>query len=144
MSAYATVEQADEYHNARTTGDAWSALSNKEALLLVASDYIDLTYVFAGVKTDYAQERAFPRNGSLTVPTAVRQAACVLALYGASVDLMANPERLESRVTVDVITVEYEQQGNAAGYIGRLRYVDALLKPYLDGGSMGEGRMIRG
>lgn len=146
MTAYATIEQANQYHAARTSASAWSLVSNKEALLLVASDYIDVAYSFAGQKTGSMQQRQFPRNGSQDIPWQVMHAACVLALIGNEVDLMGNTERDEKRVTVGEITVEYDGSNTFSWGDGRNRYVDMLLRDLLASANLGigSGRLIRG
>lgn len=150
---YATVEQADEYFNARINSAEWAEFADDEKpkLLLAASDHIDFSYRFKGSKTDPLQMRKFPRTGISgydpgKVPLEVIYACCELALIagqnsaeggnGLDVDIK---EMAEKRVKVDVIEVEYDAEllakyGNSFG-TGLNKTVDNLLYPFLWNGT---------
>lgn len=102
MLSYATVAEADEYHNARQTAAQWDDYTptQKQQRLVSASDLIDRLFAYKGKPENDAQARAFPRllpqevpDGALfrrlpeygaerqaVLPESVKQACCELAL----------------------------------------------------------------
>lgn len=76
MAVYGDVTEATTYHDARGQGSRWSAVSDQEAALQRATDYIDQRYreklksgrwasMFTGERTNgRSQENEWPRTGA--------------------------------------------------------------------------------
>lgn len=79
--SYCSVGEADNYFQDRLFSSLWDTESqeNKEKALKTATRYIDHLF-FKGEKTDSEQELEFPRDGDTTIPIAIKNATCELAL----------------------------------------------------------------
>jgi len=91
-NSYCTVEQADDYMDARLSTDAWDALStsDKESALAMATRRINAER-FGGRKTAQSQALQFPREviydkdgyvyDSNVIPQELINATCEMALF---------------------------------------------------------------
>ncbi|WII92456.1 hypothetical protein QEO94_07330 [Kingella negevensis] len=86
MLSYATLDYANEYHDARQTATRWDDFTpeQKQQRLVSASDLIDRIFRYAGKPESNTQIRAFPRilheKQPALLPEAIKQACCELAL----------------------------------------------------------------
>lgn len=86
MLSYATLDYANEYHDARQTSSRWDDFTpeQKQQRLVSASDLIDRIFRYAGKPESNTQIRAFPRilheKQPALLPEAIKQACCELAL----------------------------------------------------------------
>lgn len=121
MNAYLEIDVVNAYHEIRPSAAAWDAVEEKEAAILMASDYLDVNYKFSGVKTLDSQMREFPRNGATALPYKVVSAICELALMSTS--LTTGESQKKKSVTVGDISVVYESQTEKIK-----SYVEKLLR----------------
>lgn len=145
MTAYLTVEEADDYHRLRMSAETWAELSEEEKTrrLVSASDFLDVNYRFNGEKADPLQIRQFPRKGdeALGIPVAIRYAVCELALQDS---LNQNAEQKMMSVKVGSISVNYDTHSTIADSSNRFNYVRQLLAVWLDRSSFGTVKLERG
>lgn len=157
MTTYATVAEADEYYAARNNAD-WAALTTqvKQASLILATDYIEATYLQAwqGRRVSSIQPLSWPRFDvivdsveidSTAIPQAVKNATIEMAGRAAAGEALIQDQ--SQRVTeerVDVLTVKYSE---ASSPEQRYPYVNRLLSPYLRSSVGGDGvqavRLVR-
>lgn len=81
MSAYLTLQEAQEYYDGRLYTDAWDCATeiNRNKALTMASRAIDrLNY--HGIKADEAQTLQFPRSTDSVVPEDIKSASAEEAL----------------------------------------------------------------
>lgn len=143
-NSYISIANADIYWSARNDS-VWSAASDaeKEKALIEATQYIDGNYEFIG---EYITSNtlAWPRNfvyvthgnfagktiDSNTIPQAVKDACCELALEALSARLMAIKDRggAVKREKVDVVEVEYSDFAPSGK---TYNFATSLLKPLL-------------
>ena len=78
---YADQTYAGTYFGERLGTSAWDSASsgNKDKALKQATRVLD-TLNYRGAKSDEAQVREFPRNGESTIPEAIKEACCEVAL----------------------------------------------------------------
>lgn len=129
---YASISQADAFFAARRNM-TWAALSDdeKQARLLLASDYLDAAYRFKYAKTDHKQTRQFPRNGMTDIPPEIKQAVMILAGdMGFSGSLTAAKTQQRNRVKVGELEVEYAD-ANASGSLTDWPLIDGLLRDWI-------------
>jgi hypothetical protein len=69
------------------------------------------------------------------VPTEVKAACSELALISGSQVLMPNLERAQSEVKIGEINIKYDVFSSE---LPRYKFIDAILKMYLSGGSMAQ------
>lgn len=130
-NSYVTTDEADTYFTDRGN-TTWGSLTNKEALLIQATDYIEAVYSesFKGVKLTDEQALSFPRiinYETVTTPLRVKNAVCELALKANDGELLEDSTQSITEKTVDVLTIkysEYSPQGT------RYNFVQSLLSPY--------------
>jgi len=81
VTAYCTVEEADDYFSTRLYSDSWTnaARTEKAAALTHATRTID-RLLLKGRKTDSTQSLAFPRYPDTEIPAVVKHACCEEAL----------------------------------------------------------------
>ena len=116
---YITVEQCAAYHDQRLTASAWAAIENKDAAVLMASDYIDANYTFLGAKTDPDQVREFPRNGATALPYSFECAVCELALLSTSLTDTKSADK--KSVKIGSIAIEYKDStAESLSYVAKL------------------------
>lgn len=128
--SYIDTAFADAYFLKRGVTE-WADLTNKEALIVRAMDYIENNYTFIGSKLLETQSLSFPRviDGATIFPTALKNAACELAIKSNDDDLLADGEKTTIREKVGTLEVEYDpNQSNTKTY----RFVDKLLSPYIE------------
>ena len=100
MDAYATTTFGDTYFENILRADAWddADAATQTKALKESTLWID-GLNFKGQKADADQERQFPRGTDTTVPEAVQQACCDLALVlldGIEVEMEMSNQRLVS------------------------------------------------
>ena len=142
---YGTVLDADAYHLARGTGDAWDDVADKESALLVASEWIDRKYRtrFPGYKVGRrTQEREWPRYDaydaanefilSTDIPIEIEQATYEAALrHGTDPgSLSPDVDPPLSRIKADTVELEYAGTNQTTDY----PTVSSLLSNLLVGG----------
>lgn len=134
--AYAAVVDADAYHTAMGN-TAWAALTTleKEVALRIASQYVDVTYDFQGVKLVHNQALEWPRdwypdnNYSWPIKN-LTAAVCELALKSRTQALTVDQEdRAVKKETVGPVAVEYAD--SAQGGQVRFAIVDKLMAKLL-------------
>ncbi len=143
--SYASVVEADAYFAARGQADAWDAVEDKEVALRLAADYLSYTYrnLWAGDRLDSLQALDWPRvevpwdtptgyRDYRVIPRELKNAQCELALRTAAGSLIADLGRETKRETVDVITVEYADNGSRQT---EYSIVDGWLKSLLGVGA---------
>jgi len=102
-NSYATVGQADAYHEGRLHAAAWTAANQatKEAALVMATRFLDANVEWAGQRIDIDQALAWPRRGvrwdghavqESSLPRPVRAATCELARLLIGSDLQADQD----------------------------------------------------
>ena len=139
-NSYADVDYADSYFLDRNN-TTWSALAKaqKEALLILGTDYIETTYYgsFRGVALVDTQALQFPRvdvYGLEINYDRVKKAVCELAIRANDGDLNKDIDRQAIEETVDVITIKYSASSDP-----KTRYplIATLLTPLLSNGKSG-------
>lgn len=157
MTSYATVAEADAYYAARNNAE-WAALTTpaKESALVLATDYIEATYLQAwqGNRVSSTQALSWPRYGvivdgyqvdSTTVPQAVIKATIEMASRAAAGEaLISDQAQRVVKEKVDVLETTYSE---ASSPEQRYPYVNRLLSPYLRSAVGGDGlqtvRLVR-
>ncbi|MCD8213264.1 MAG: hypothetical protein LUC34_04330 [Campylobacter sp.] len=126
--SYIGIDYADDYFSTRNVAE-WANLPNKEALLIKATDFIEVAYFskWRGERLTLNQALAFPRDSG-GVPEKLKKAVCELALKASSGELMSDIERLTKKEKVGSIEVEYADNASA---VTKYAYVASLLKPLL-------------
>lgn len=139
-NSYTDVAYADSYFLDRNNA-TWSALTTtqKEALLILGTDYIETTYYgsFRGVVLNILQALQFPRvdvYGLEINYDRVKKAVCELALRANDGDLNKDIDKQAIEETVDVITIKYSASSDP-----KTRYplIATLLTPLLSNGKSG-------
>lgn len=147
---YGTEEGGLSYATERGRQAEWAAIANKEAALLIASEYIDANFgrLFSGWKTgERAQERQWPRtsayanDGSMwlillpsdTVPVEVERATYELAMRvgnGTALTVDFNASGSFKKAAVEgAVSVEFWGSGTAADAQTIFPIVNAILSP---------------
>lgn len=103
-NAYATLAQADAYHEAHAYGDTWRAayVEQKQRALLTATRLLDQHLVWAGTAASTTQRLAWPRTGlldangntlsSTAIPDRIVEACAELARQLLEADRTADSE----------------------------------------------------
>ena len=129
--SFVSVAYADTYFTTRGVS-AWASLTNKEALLIKATDYIEAVYSesWKGVTLNDTQSLSFPRiiDDSTVYPDRLLKAVCELALKANSGDLLVDVEQRTIEEKVDVITVKYAEYSDQKT---QYSMVYGLISPYL-------------
>ncbi len=145
MTMYVTVTEADTYWFDRSNA-IWDAAtpSTKEAALRQATAFLDTNYEWQGVRTSSVQALAWPRVlpdavdtdgryvASDTIPDAVKDACCELALESLSAPLAASHDRLTKTETIGPMSITYMDGVSGAK---RFPFVDMLVKRLITGGN---------
>lgn len=136
-NSYATVAQADTFHTERGNTGWTGDDATKQTALIRATDYLTQVYTesWIGDKTDQNQSLDWPRAGiynlaANTIPKALIQATCILALEALTQDLNPTLGRAVKKEKVDVIEVEYM---DSASPTSTRPAIDGLLSKYLSG-----------
>lgn len=139
--SYASVATADAYHAARGN-DAWDAVDNKEAALRNATDYMVQAYRmrWAGYRKFATQALDWPRYeapmtdsmygnyyDSGSIPAAVVNACCALALKAAAGDLSPDLAPRVTSESVGPISVTYAADGRQTTVY---RAIDSMLQDF--------------
>ena len=139
-NSYTDVAYADSYFLDRNN-ITWSTLTTaqKEALLILGTDYIETTYYnsFKGVMLNNLQALQFPRVDAYGLDInydRVKKAVCELALRANDGDLNKDIDKQAIEETVDVITIKYSASSDP-----KTRYplIATLLTPLLSNGKSG-------
>ncbi len=102
-NSYATVAEADSYHEGRLHASAWTAAiqATKEAALVMATRFLDGNVEWLGRRIDIDQALAWPRQGAIwdghavpcdLLPRPVKNAASELARLLIGADLQADQD----------------------------------------------------
>ena len=129
--SFVSVAYADTYFTTRGV-NAWASLTNKEALLIKATDYIEAVYSesWKGVTLNDTQSLSFPRiiDDATVYPDRLLKAVCELALKANDGDLLVDVEQRTIEEKVDVITVKYAEYSDQKT---QYSMVYGLISPYL-------------
>lgn len=129
--SFVSVAYADTYFTTRGVS-AWASLTNKEALLIKATDYIEAVYSesWKGVTLNDTQSLSFPRiiDDATVYPDRLLKAVCELALKANSGDLLVDVEQRTIEEKIDVITVKYAEYSDQKT---QYSMVYGLISPYL-------------
>ena len=129
--SFVSVAYADTYFTTRGVS-AWASLTNKEALLIKATDYIEAVYseAWKGVTLNDTQSLSFPRiiDDATVYPDRLLKAVCELALKANDGDLLVDVEQRTVEEKVDVITVKYAEYSDQKT---QYSFVYGLISPYL-------------
>ena len=129
--SFVSVAYADTYFTTRGV-NAWASLTNKEALLIKATDYIEAVYSesWKVVTLNDTQSLSFPRiiDDSTVYPDRLLKAVCELALKANDGDLLVDVEQRTIEEKVDVITVKYAEYSDQKT---QYSMVYGLISPYL-------------
>ena len=129
--SFVSVAYADTYFSTRGVS-AWASLTNKEALLIKATDYIEAVYSesWKGVTLNDTQSLSFPRiiDDATVYHDRLLKAVCELALKANDGDLLVDVEQRTIEEKVDVITVKYAEYSDQKT---QYSMVYGLISPYL-------------
>ena len=129
--SFVSVAYADTYFSTRGVS-AWASLTNKEALLIKATDYIEAVYSesWKGITLNDTQSLSFPRiiDDATVYPDRLLKAVCELALKANDGDLLVDVEQRTTEEKVDVITVKYAEYSDQKT---QYSMVYGLISPYL-------------
>ena len=129
--SFVSVAYADTYFSTRNV-TTWASLTNKEALLIKATDYIEAVYSesWKGVTLNDTQSLSFPRiiDDATVYPDRLLKAVCELALKANDGDLLVDVEQRTVEEKVDVITVKYAEYSDQKT---QYSMVYGLISPYL-------------
>ena len=110
--SFVSVAYADTYFSTRNV-TGWASLTNKEALLIKATDYIEAVYseAWKGTTLNDTQSLSFPRiiDDATVYPDRLLKAVCELAYKANSGDLLVDVEQRTIEEKIDVITVKYAE-----------------------------------
>ena len=129
--SFVSVAYADTYFSTRNVTE-WASLTNKEALLIKATDYIEAVYseAWKGVVLLDTQSLSFPRiiDDETVYPDRLKKAVCELAFKANSGDLLVDVEQRTIEEKIDVITVKYAEYSDQKT---QYSMVYGLISPYL-------------
>jgi len=118
-NAYEDSTAADAYFADRLTNTTWSAQTNKDALLVTATGYLDGYMSWEGLKTDTEQALHWPATGVLDystgedmddsiIPNLVKVAMYELAYYLISNSISYDNAEFE-KIKVGPISIEFDE-----------------------------------
>jgi hypothetical protein len=129
-NSYATVEEADEYHDGRLHDDAWDN-ADKEAALVWAALLLDGWVVWTGQATYETQALVWPRKGMFNrngfaipetvIPREIKAAQSELARQLALNDLMADDDvrRKDIRsLSAGSVSISFGGRDRTRDYLG--------------------------
>ena len=142
QDSYVSLDYANEYHAIRPSANAWASLDDtqKERLLVSASDYLDANYP---LKNNLSQDM---RTGGAQIPDCVKKAVCELCLFD-GIDYQKVETAQKSSVKVGEIAVTYAvKDGLSQAQLNRENTIKGLLRGcgVLSGSLTGEIPMLRG
>lgn len=157
MQSYASVVEANDYHNARQSANRWDDFSDedKQRRLTSASDLIDCSFDFLGLPENNLH--AFPRflpierrdglfereqklSKTPILPEAVKRACCELALLDDISGSLPNAAKLRMIGAVVLKNSDCNGEDNAKQI--SLQAAVRLLQPYIN--TSKNGRLARG
>ena len=157
MQSYASVDEANDYHNARQSANRWEDFSDedKQRRLTSASDLIDRAFDFLGLPENNLH--AFPRflpierrdglfereqklSQTPILPEAVKRACCELALLDDISGSLPNAAKLRMIGAVVLKNSDCNGEDNAKQI--SLQAAVRLLQPYIN--TSKNGRLARG
>lgn len=157
MQSYASVAEANDYHNARQSANRWEDFSDedKQRRLTSASDLIDRAFDFLGLPENNLH--AFPRflpierrdglfereqklSQTPILPEAVKRACCELALLDDISGSLPNAAKLRMIGAVVLKNSDCNGEDNAKQI--SLQAAVRLLQPYIN--TSKNGRLARG
>ena len=157
MQSYASVAEANDYHNARQSANRWDDFSDedKQRRLTSASDLIDRAFDFLGLPENNLH--AFPRflpierrdglfereqklSQTPILPEAVKLACCELALLDDISGSLPNAAKLRMIGAVVLKNSDCNGEDNAKQI--SLQAAVRLLQPYIN--TSKNGRLARG
>ena len=129
--SFVSVAYADTYFSTRGV-TAWASLTNKEALLIKATDYIEAVYSesWKGVTLNDTQSLSFPRiiDDATVYPDRLLKAVCELALKANSSVLLIDEKQRVLEKKIDVMTIKYAEYSDQKT---QYSMVYGLISPYL-------------
>ena len=129
--SFVSVAYADTYFSTRNVTE-WASLTNKEALLIKATDYIEAVYseAWKGTTLNDTQSLSFPRiiDDATVYPDRLLKAVCELAYKANSGDLLVDVEQRTIEEKIDVISVKYAEYSDQKT---QYSMVYGLISPYL-------------
>lgn len=129
--SFVSVAYADTYFTTRGVS-AWASLTNKEALLIKATDYIEAVYseAWKGVTLNDTQSLSFPRiiDDATVYPERLLKAVCELALKANSSVLLIDEKQRVLEKKIDVMTIKYAEYSDQKT---QYSMVYGLISPYL-------------
>lgn len=139
-NTYISTEEAGEFLKGEPGSERWELLSSeeKEGFLKRAARHVDSLW-YSGRQLAPFQAMAFPRNGTQTVPEAVKLAQALEALALSDTQAASRRQLQEQGVTSISLGKASESYGaNAGGSVGYLSSTEALrlLRPYLLGSAV--------
>jgi hypothetical protein len=151
-NSYATVEEADAYFSARGRAD-WAALpvERRKQLMIIAADYLNIIYVWAGTAFYTVQTMALPTSLVDYVPTSVKSAQFLLAYEAKDGELtkpIEGPSIKSEEKKLDGVggkKIEYQNNSPLAGRSFPL--IDALVGRFTTSGTTSgiqSARRLRG
>jgi hypothetical protein len=138
-TSYVSVADADSYATDRNN-TTWSALTNdeKQVSLINATDYIDKSYTWNGVKNTREQKLQWPRTGTTDangfaidsdiVPKEVEDATIEAAFLDAGGTDLFETEQIVKKAKVDVLEVEFLENGYKGDFQSQYPLIDDILK----------------
>ena len=130
-NSYVSVAYADAYFLARNV-TSWASLSNKEALLIKATDYIEAVYseAWKGTTLLDTQSLSFPRiiDDATVYPDRLLKAVCELALKANEGALLVDEKQRAIEKKMDVMTIKYAEYADQKT---QYSFVYGLISPYL-------------
>lgn len=137
-NTYISAEEAGEFLKGEPRAERWEALSSeeKEGFLKRAARHVNSLW-YSGWRRAPCQVMEFPRNGSKTVPEAVKLAQALEALALSDTQAASRRQLQEQGVTSISLGKASESYGTNAGG-GDLASSEALrlLRPYLLGSAV--------
>lgn len=128
--AYDSVANVDQYHSDRGATE-WAAIATeaeKEQYIRKATDYIDRSLSFKGVRATASQRLKFPRDGiidkdgytvtAVDAPWQIKEATAIVAdlFRDGSVDLsgVVSTDGVVTKRKIDTLEIEYDTTATAA------------------------------
>lgn len=142
MNSYVSVDEAFEYFESRSHGEAWEDIDNYESFLITATNQIDWYLSFPGSKTDPSQPLEWPRKDvfdeknqtyikSNIIPKKIKYAVLELALVSIEEDRTFDSDMLGlQKVKVGTLEVVANSSGI---WQGKKSTIPDIIYRILDG-----------
>ena len=143
-NSYIESTYADAYFSDRGN-TVWASLTNKDALLIQATDYIETVYYnkWAGDRYSEEQNTEFPRTidyENVGIPERLKKACCELAIKANSGTLLTDVEQRIVKEKVAVIETTYSEYSDQ---LTQYTTVYNLLAEYLENSSANSSKVVR-